>query len=102
MDGRVLADLQPLRDDGSPREDGRDKRRTRIELQMTTSEFVATAKDRIERAACVLRRVIGVPDYDRYVAHVHAHHPGVEPMSHNDFVQQRMLDKYTKPGGRCC
>jgi len=47
-------------------------------------------------------RVIGVPDYDRYVAHVHANHPGVEPMSQDEFVHQRMVDKYTRPGGRCC
>ena len=69
---------------------------------MTTREILETTRQRLERAACVLRRVIGVPDYDRYVAHVNAHHPGVEPMSYDDFVRQRMMDKYTKPGGRCC
>ena len=69
---------------------------------MTSREIVETARERIERAACIVRRVIGVPDYDRYVAHVHAHHPGVEPMSQDEFVHQRMIEKYTRPGGRCC
>lgn len=69
---------------------------------MTTRELVAGARERLEAAACVLRRIIGVPDYDRYLAHVHAHHPEAVPMSQDEFVRQRMLDKYTKPGGRCC
>ena len=34
---------------------------------MTTKEIVAETKGRVERAANVLRRIIGVPDYDRYV-----------------------------------
>jgi uncharacterized short protein YbdD (DUF466 family) len=69
---------------------------------MTADELIATARDRIDRAACVLRRIIGVPDYDRYVAHVVAHHPEAKPMSHDEFVKQRMIDKYSRPGGRCC
>ncbi|HEY9230047.1 MAG TPA: YbdD/YjiX family protein [Gemmatimonadaceae bacterium] len=69
---------------------------------MTTSRIVETTRERIERAACILRRVIGVPDYDRYLAHVHAHHPDAIPMTRDEFLQHRMLEKYTKPGGRCC
>jgi uncharacterized short protein YbdD (DUF466 family) len=69
---------------------------------MTTREMVMTARERLEQAACIVRRVIGVPDYDRYVAHVNAHHPGSEPISRDEFIKQRMLEKYTKPGGRCC
>ena len=69
---------------------------------MNSHELISSARDRIERAACVLRRIIGVPDYDRYVAHVAAHHPGAQPMSRDEFVKQRMIDKYSRPGGRCC
>jgi uncharacterized short protein YbdD (DUF466 family) len=69
---------------------------------MTPNDLISSARDKIERAACVLRRVIGVPDYDRYVAHVNAHHPGAQPMSRDEFVKQRMIDKYSRPGGRCC
>jgi len=57
---------------------------------------------KIDRAACVLRRVIGVPDYDTYVAHVSAHHPGAVPMSRDEFTRQRLVDKYSRPGSRCC
>jgi uncharacterized short protein YbdD (DUF466 family) len=69
---------------------------------MTTKEIVTEARDRVERVAKVVRRIIGVPDYDRYVAHVHSHHPGETPMCRRDFEKQRILDKYSRPGGRCC
>jgi uncharacterized short protein YbdD (DUF466 family) len=69
---------------------------------MTTKEIVGEARDRVQRAANVVRRIIGVPDYDRYVSHVRTHHPEVTPMCQADFVKQRIQDKYSRPGGRCC
>ena len=56
----------------------------------------------VARAAAVVRRVIGAPDYDGYVAHVRTHHPGTEPMTREEFMRQRMEDKYSRPGTRCC
>lgn len=56
----------------------------------------------IRRAAAVLRRIIGVPDYGIYVAHVRECHPGVTPMSREEFEQSRLDDKYSRPGHRCC
>jgi uncharacterized short protein YbdD (DUF466 family) len=56
----------------------------------------------MSRAANIVRRIIGVPDYDRYLAHVHAHHPDVAPMTREEFIQQRLVDKYSRPGARCC
>ena len=52
--------------------------------------------------ANVIRRVIGVPDYDRYVAHARAHHPDACVMSRDEFMRQRQADRYSKPGARCC
>ena len=69
---------------------------------MTPREAMQSARDRLERAACVVRRIIGVPDYERYVAHVRAHHPGTEPMTETEFIQQRLTDRYSRPGTRCC
>jgi uncharacterized short protein YbdD (DUF466 family) len=69
---------------------------------MTAREAVQTARERLARAACVLRTMIGVPDYERYVAHVHAHHPGTEPLTEEEFVRQRLADRYSRPGTRCC
>jgi uncharacterized short protein YbdD (DUF466 family) len=69
---------------------------------MTARELARKARVRTERVADAIRRIIGVPDYERYVAHVHAHHPGVQPMTHDEFTQQRLIDRYSRPGSRCC
>jgi uncharacterized short protein YbdD (DUF466 family) len=69
---------------------------------LTSTAQGRTARSRIERALNVVRRIIGVPDYDRYVAHVRANHPGREPMLRQEFDRQRMADRYSKPGSRCC
>ena len=54
------------------------------------------------RTGFVLRRVIGAPDYDRYLAHVTACHPGTTPMTREEFERSRLEDRYSKPGQRCC
>jgi uncharacterized short protein YbdD (DUF466 family) len=59
-------------------------------------------RDTVARAAALVRRIIGAPDYERYVAHVRACHPGTEPVSREEFTRQRMEDRYNKPGTRCC
>jgi uncharacterized short protein YbdD (DUF466 family) len=56
----------------------------------------------VARVLAVIRRIVGVPDYDAYVAHLHAHHPGTEPLGQNAFLQKCWEDKYTKPGNKCC
>jgi uncharacterized short protein YbdD (DUF466 family) len=55
-----------------------------------------------QRTAEIVRRLIGVPDYDRYFAHVRATHPGCEPLPRDVFVRKRMEDRYSRPGARCC
>ena len=49
----------------------------------------------------MIRRILGVPDYERYLAHVRAAHPGEEPMSEPEFFK-RQMDGRAKPGSRCC
>jgi uncharacterized short protein YbdD (DUF466 family) len=46
--------------------------------------------------------VIGVPDYERYLAHVRECHPGSQPMTRQQFEETRLHDKYSRPGQRCC
>jgi len=57
---------------------------------------------RLQRALRVLRTIIGEPDYDRYVAHMQSHHPGCAVASRDEFMQQRMENRYSRPGARCC
>lgn len=59
-------------------------------------------RDAIRKAAAVVRRIVGVPDYERYLAHVRECHPGTPPMSRVDFERARLEDRYSRPGQRCC
>jgi uncharacterized short protein YbdD (DUF466 family) len=57
---------------------------------------------RLSASANVVRRVIGAPDYEAYVAHLRTCHPEAEPVSRDTFVRERMEARYSKPGSRCC
>lgn len=59
-------------------------------------------RQRIEMVLKVVRRIIGVPDYEGYVKHVCEHHPGATPLTRKEFERERMAAKYTRPGSRCC
>jgi uncharacterized short protein YbdD (DUF466 family) len=54
------------------------------------------------RAADVVRRVIGVPDYERYLAHMRQHHPECVPLTRDGFIAERLRARYDRPGSRCC
>lgn len=57
---------------------------------------------RARELASVLRRVVGAPDYDRYVAHMQERHPDERIMSRDAFVRSRLENRYSRPGARCC
>lgn len=45
---------------------------------------------------------MGAPDYERYVEHMTKHHPECEVLNQDAFVRERMNDRYSRPGSRCC
>jgi len=53
---------------------------------------------------CFGQCMIGVPDYDTYVAHVKKTHPEQEPMSWDAFFRNRQDARYggSTKGFRCC
>jgi uncharacterized short protein YbdD (DUF466 family) len=53
------------------------------------------------RTASFVRAVLGVPDYERYVAHMRSAHPGDRLMSETEFRHTRMNDRYNRTS-RCC
>ena len=57
--------------------------------------------ERFRKIAAVVRRILGVPDYERYLAHVRLAHPGQTPLSEEEFFRER-LEGRAKPGARCC
>ena len=54
------------------------------------------------RAGAVLRTIAGVPDYERYVAHMTARHPGQPILTRDEFARSRLAERYEKPGSKCC
>ncbi len=55
--------------------------------------------------ASTARLMVGVPDYDAYVRHRQAMHPGEAVMSYDEFFRERQASRYGSNGGkisRCC
>lgn len=48
------------------------------------------------------RLIVGVPDYDRYVAHMRRSHPDTPPMSREAFFVNRLDARYGRGASRCC
>ncbi len=47
--------------------------------------------------------MVGLPDYQNYVRHVAARHPGRKAMTEAEFVRERTARRYEGKGaGRCC
>lgn len=56
------------------------------------------------RAVQTARLMVGIPDYETYVAHRRAHHPGEPVMSYAEFFRERQTARYAAEKGRmgCC
>lgn len=59
-------------------------------------------RERLRRLGSVLRRVIGAPDYDAYLAHCRLRHPGAVPLAREAFTREALARRYERPGSRCC
>lgn len=57
---------------------------------------------RFARAVAIVKRIIGVPDYEEYLAHMQRQYPDCTPMDPRTFERERMASKYRMPGSRCC
>ena len=57
---------------------------------------------RLAHALALVRRIIGVPDYHAYRTHMAACHPGEPLLSEDEFAEERLKAKYSRPGQRCC
>ncbi len=59
----------------------------------------------LSRAQQTGRLMVGVPDYDTYVAHRRANHPDQPVMSYEEFFRERQNSRYGGGNGkisRCC
>ena len=47
--------------------------------------------------------MVGMPDYDAYLHHMRAHHPGQPAMDRTQFFRERQDARYGgRNGGKCC
>jgi uncharacterized short protein YbdD (DUF466 family) len=57
------------------------------------------------RSVCgACRQVFGIPDYERYLAHAAARHPGAPVLTREEYCRQVIDRRYGGKGGgmRCC
>lgn len=62
------------------------------------SNFASTVKQ-------TARLMVGIPDYEAYVAHRKACHPDEPVMTYEQFFRERQASRYGTSGGkisRCC
>ena len=50
----------------------------------------------------VLRRICGMPDYQAYLAHLHAAHPGCPVPTEREYFDEFVRAKYAGGPTRCC
>lgn len=70
-----------------------------------TTRLLSTVTGAIAKMAQTARLMVGMPDYQAYVAHRKAHHPGEPVMSYDAFFRERQSSRYGENGGRisrCC
>lgn len=56
----------------------------------------------LARLAWAVRRMIGVPDYERYVRHASISHLDSALLSPEAFARDALSRRYDRPGSRCC
>ncbi|WJF91851.1 YbdD/YjiX family protein [Paraburkholderia bonniea] len=49
-----------------------------------------------------MRLMVGIPDYDTYVAHMRTTHPEQEAMTYEEFFRERQNARYRSGAGKCC
>lgn len=74
-------------------------------MTLPLRETLATCRKRLREGA---RLMIGVPDYDTYVAHMQQAHPDQPVMTYAEFFRERQAARYgegsagSARGFRCC
>lgn len=60
------------------------------------------ARRRLAAVTSGMRRIIGVPDYERYLRHMQLVHPTHSPLERDAFTRDALARRYERPGARCC
>ena len=74
-------------------------------MKLELSPLMPNIRNLIGWAVRTARLMVGIPDYDDYVAHRQRHHPGQPIMSYVEFFRERQKARYAVEKGRfrgCC
>lgn len=62
-----------------------------------------SAIELLRGAARVVRQIVGAPDYERYLEHQAAHHPGCSPLTPREYYAEFVTRRFGGAGPtRCC
>ncbi len=50
----------------------------------------------------LIRRISGMPDYQRYLAHARTYHADRPPLTEREFYDRYLETRYSGAGSRCC
>lgn len=56
----------------------------------------------VRRSLCVVRQVVGAPDYERYLEHQARCHPDAEPLDRRGFYAEFVSRRFGPGPTRCC
>jgi uncharacterized short protein YbdD (DUF466 family) len=56
----------------------------------------------LRRLGATLRRIVGAPDYEAYLAHVTTRHPDAIPLSREAFARDARARRDDRPRSRSC
>ena len=63
---------------------------------------LTTHDPRLSTLVAALRQLLGMPDYQLYLAHMHERHPGETPLSERDYFTTYLESRYADGPNRCC
>ena len=62
----------------------------------------ASPTGRFSRFRAAWLGVFGIPNYEAYLAHMRATHPGEAPLGRGEFLAWALERRYAARGPRCC
>lgn len=72
------------------------------EASMPELTVAARARTRLRRIRQACRQMFGIPDYERYAAHMQAQHPDKPLLSEREFHVLAIDRRYGASRPRCC
>jgi uncharacterized short protein YbdD (DUF466 family) len=58
--------------------------------------------DRTRQLVRVVRRILGMPDYEAYLAHLQSTHPGCPVPTERQYFEEFVRARYSGGPTRCC